>query len=367
MKLNKFSQDEILFNTIKANPKVTFTFVAGEIYLNNISSSNTNVPNGMISAYDLSVNRTGDERIYQFLNKDSDFAAWKTTQVTTPASSTSSYGTAVPAAEFKNYLAYTSSVQVELGTDLAHTTPLQNVINYYRYRSTQFDYSASIDGTRIKLISIPSIFYGSSIQEGSIRLDFYYTGSLIAQAEDKNKNGELIQVTGSSTGSVVGLALYNEGFVILFNSGALGDDVLDPYTSGDGTGSWIDFADPSTLVVSSSFKLKFNGQTYTPTMTMFAHASQGNFNTSNNPTFALTASSLNPKTGTFTYLETPNTITNVVSSSYSNFNAPFSKTTYISKVAIYDENKKLLGVANLAEPVKKTEDVGYTFKIKLDL
>jgi len=36
-------------------------------------------------------------------------------------------------------------------------------------------------------------------------------------------------------------------------------------------------------------------------------------------------------------------------------------------VGIYDKNKKLLGIASLANPVKKTEDVGYTFKITLDI
>jgi len=272
MKLNKFSNDEIFFNTIKANPKVTFTFAAGETYLNNISSSNSNIPNGALAAYDLSVNRTGDERIYQFLYKDSDFAAWKTTQLTTPSSSTSSYGTALPATEFKNYLALTSSVDVELGTDLTHVTTLANIIDYYRWMSKYFDYTTYVESKEIKLISIPSIFYGSSIEKGSIKLDFYYTGSVVGTAVDKNNNGELIQVSGSTTGSVVGIALYNEGFVLLFATASLGATVIDGYDSGNTQGEWVDFADTAALVTKSSFKLKFNGATYTPTMTMFAHA-----------------------------------------------------------------------------------------------
>ena len=39
----------------------------------------------------------------------------------------------------------------------------------------------------------------------------------------------------------------------------------------------------------------------------------------------------------------------------------------ISKVAIYDEKRNLIGVATLANPVRKTEDRQYTFKLKLDL
>jgi|10_taG_2_1085330.scaffolds.fasta_scaffold00133_2 hypothetical protein len=361
MKQSKFAPDEIFFNTIEANPKVTFTFADGETYLNNISSSNTNVTNGMLSAYDLSVNRTGDERIYQFLNKDSDFASWATTSV-------SAYASALPGDQFKNYLALTSSVDVEFGTDLTHTVALKNTIDYYGSMSKYFDYNTYIDGQEIRLISIPSVFYGSSIQKGQIRLDFYYTGSLVSVVTDKNKDGELIQVSGSTTGNVVGIALYNEGFFILFGTGALGDDVTDGYTSGYDTGSWIDFADTGAGVVKSSFEMVFKGTTYTPTLTMFAHASPGKYNYSNNPTFILTGTTPNTITGSsLLYVGTPATIKNITTSSFNNFDAPFKKTTFISKVAIYDENQKLLGVANLAEPIKKTEDAGYTFKIRLDL
>lgn len=362
MKFKPFSKDEIIFNTIKAHPKVTFTFADGETYLNNISSSNSNVPNGNISAYDLSVNRTGDERIYQFLNKDSDFASFKTT-------TTSSYSTALYGDEYKTYLPLTSSVQVEYGVDLTHTTNLKNIINYYRSLSEYYDYDEYFDGVAVKLISIPSIFYGSTIKRGSLRLNYYYTGSLVGVVEDSNNDGVLRSISGSSSGSVAGITLYNEGFIALFGTAALGPTVIDGYTSGNATGSLIDFADTGGTVLSSSFELEYKGTTYTPTMTMFAHAEINEFNYSNNPTFIsgnyLASSSL---TGNTTlYNEPPKTIKNITKSPYSNTNADFVKTTYISKVAIYDNNKQLLGIAHLAEPIKKTEDLAYTFKIRLDL
>ena len=40
---------------------------------------------------------------------------------------------------------------------------------------------------------------------------------------------------------------------------------------------------------------------------------------------------------------------------------------YVSKIAVYDENKNLIGVASLASPVLKKEDQDLTFKIKLDI
>ena len=362
MKLKKFSKDEIIFNTIEAHPQVTFTFAGGNTYLNNVSSSNSNVPNGSLSAFDLSVNRTGTDRIFQFLNKDADRAAFKTT-------TTSSYDSALPGAEFKTFLALTSSVQVELGTDLAHTKALENVINHYRRLSKFFDYSTFFDNKQIKLISIPSIFYGSSLNKGDIELDYYYTGSLVAKAIDKNNNGELIQVSGSATGTldaVVGVALYNEGFIALFSSASL-SGAFDGYTSANATGSWLDFADTGNGVLSSSFEMKFKGKTFTPTVTMFAHAPDGKYNFSSNPTFLSGGNSNNTTTGSYSFFEASSSIKNIATSSLGNFTAPFKKTTFISKVMIYDDNQRLLGVAHLAEPIKKTEEDAYTFKLKLDI
>ena len=73
----------------------------------------------------------------------------------------------------------------------------------------------------IGLVSIPSIFYGREIQKGTLDLKFYITGTLVGQLKDENKNGELIQVGPSGShrsGSVAGVALYREGFLLLTGS-----------------------------------------------------------------------------------------------------------------------------------------------------
>jgi hypothetical protein len=36
-------------------------------------------------------------------------------------------------------------------------------------------------------------------------------------------------------------------------------------------------------------------------------------------------------------------------------------------VAIYDKNKKLIGIATLANPILKNEEDDYSFKLKLDI
>ena len=147
---------------------------------------------------------------------------------------------------------------------------------------------------------MPSIFYGSSIDKGSIDLRFYLTGTLIGRLRDENKNGELIQVgpygsTGS--GSVAGVVLYNEGILLLTGSWSLEDNGLD-YTNTDTAtkSSWLYYAvgaqdgipaetDTSLSRLSASYSLEFNGTNYVPVMTMLAHAPRGQLNYSSNPTF----------------------------------------------------------------------------------
>ena len=60
-------------------------------------------------------------------------------------------------------------------------------------------------------------------------------------------------------------------------------------------------------------------------------------------------------------------IKNTASSSYQCYNEDFKKQTFITKVGIYDENNNLIAIANIARPVKKTENRDLTFKLKLDI
>ena len=100
---------------------------------------------------------------------------------------------------------------------------------------------------------------------------------------------------------------------------------------------------------------------------MLAHAPAGELNYSSNPTYIEYGQTTTPLTGTDYYTEQDELkIKNTVSSSYADPTGSFKKQTYISKVAIYDEKKNLIGVAKLATPGKKTEERDFTFKLKLD-
>tara|TARA_Y100000034_G_scaffold71709_1_gene86502 strand:+ start:380 stop:1765 length:1386 start_codon:yes stop_codon:yes gene_type:complete len=279
-----------------------------------------------------------------------------------------------------------------------HYYALRNRLNFYGLRSVHYKVigTASMggavdrwnkDGQQINLISIPSIFYGTKIKPGSISLKTYYTGTLAGELRDSKRNGELIQVANSSEhatsldGKVAGVVLYDEGFILLTGSWDLSPTAI-PITTGSGDADdqlkWIYFgagaqdsvtqATAGTNYKNASFNLSFRGTTETQVMTMFAKAKRGEVNYSNNPTFMQYGQTLLHATSSKVYEENPNRIIkNITTSSYSDFSASFKRQVYISRVALYDESKNLIGIATLSNPVRKEEDQDLTFKIRLDI
>jgi len=77
---------------------------------------------------------------------------------------------------------------------------LKNTLNYYTKLSKHFAFSSSEEGWRkdlqeLNLISIPSMYYGSSIKRGSVDLKFFVKGKLVGRARDLKKNGELLDTS----------------------------------------------------------------------------------------------------------------------------------------------------------------------------
>jgi len=275
-----------------------------------------------------------------------------------------------------------------------HFFSLKNRLNHYRYLSEHYAVSSGLgDGwdkatDPLNAIYVPSIFYGSKISEGSVLLQMYMTGTLVAELRDLKHNGELIQVSGSDNGyakahdgKVAGVIMYNEGIILLTGSWQLDAASLPLINGGSGTKTppkWTywgagagDGITGETISDSDfrkvAFRMKFNGMTETQVQTMFAVAGRGQVNYSNNPTFIQYGQDELQVTGAQVYIENPvRKITNFTSSSFATYNAPFSRQVYISRVGIYDENKNLLGVATLADPVLKEDNQDYTFKLKLD-
>ena len=264
---------------------------------------------------------------------------------------------------------------------------LKNTLNHYAVVNPNYQVSSSVrdltasvvanGATDVGLVTIPTILYGDTIKRGSLDLKFYVTGTLVGQLKDENRDGNLIQtgpVGSTGSGSVAGVALYNEGFLVLTGSWDLSDSHAEDYveTGQDERPAWKYFAQtisasaPTTH--SSSYFLGYSGSHKIPTMTLFAHAGKGDLNHSNNPTYLSRSATILLSTGSNGYHQNPEAaIKNVVSSSYPDPTGSFAKTTYISKIGIYDKNKNLIGIAKVAKPVKKSIERDFTFKLKLDI
>ena len=244
-------------------------------------------------------------------------------------------------------------------------------MNYYRYLSDSYAYTGSYVTGTVNMIQIPSIFFSDGVDKGSVSLKFYHTGTLIGEAVDNMRNGELVSTVGSTSGSTVGVVLYNEGFILLTSSAAVSTN-LDVFGGGVLTNpTWLEFGNNPTSATASLYSISFKGTQKIPTMTMFATVQAGEANNSLNPTWIAHSSShwTNKITsGQNGYIEPTNTaIKNTVQSQYCNHEDEFQKQVFISQVGIFDEDKNLLGVAKLANPVLKKEIDNYTFKLSLDM
>ena len=207
---------------------------------------------------------------------------------------------------------------------------LKNTLDSYRIYSKHYEYSASGNWDKrrqaINLINIPSIFFGSSIDKGTVELGFYVTGTLIGKIQDKNKNGELIETTGSNTGSVAGVVLYNEGLILLTGSWSLNNTqekyIYNPPTNDNPKWIYWGAGLNATGTLTSSYSLNFEGINYISTLTMFAHANKGEFNHSNNPTYTTYQETVNkpPFVSRHGYFENARiNIKNTIKYAYENF------------------------------------------------
>ena len=212
-----------------------------------------------------------------------------------------------------------------------------------------------------------------------IVLNYYLSGSLVAQARDSLQNGALLQVAPSGSlgsGSIAGCVLYGEGFILLTGSWNLSNTFVEPYipSSAPDYPKWVYFGNTGSTGISenlpgSSFELMFEGTSIIPTLTLLCHAGKGEFNVSSNPTFTEYGYGNRATTSSYSYVEKDNVpIKNINPVLWdSDPTGSFEKITYITSVGIYDREKNLIGIAKLAKPIRKKETDNFMFKLRIDL
>ena len=386
----KFGKNDLFYNRLKTYPSVNLYMYDEVVIYNNdtqytgdLSGVNIkNVPPGNISLYELNIDRPADQLIFPFITKDGSLTSFKTIS-TTAFNNDFAYGDIISGSYPLS--ASISSDRFATGqTGSAcryYRDALKNTLNRYSVYSPHYAFSSSLGdkGTQeIRIISIPSIFYGSSIKRGSCSLKFFVSGTLVSELKDDNRRGVLRQtnnvsgaITGiTPTGSVAGVVLYDEGFIVLTGSWNLSNH-LEDYGAVLSRPRWLDFAyTGSTANPSSSFQLAFSGTTYTPTLTMLTHMPKAELNHSNNPTFlshGQTAEINRVVTGSNVYAQNNKVkLTNIVKTNFENPPGKFQKITYINQVGLYDKYMNLIAIAKLATPLRKRETDELTIKLKLD-
>ena len=388
MSYYRFKKNDIFYNTIKAHPSTNLSIHSGNIYHNNrnmeagaFTDPVTHVPLGNISLYEINVDRPPDGLVYPFVTKAGSLTTFRTIS-TSGFNNDFIYGDVMSGS-------YPLSASVSRDYVVASSAnkrlaALKNSINFYRPLSPHYQFSGVVEpghsrnlaAININMITVPSIFYGSKIKPGTVDLKFFVTGTMVGHAKDEKRNGELVQVGplgSTNSGSVIGLAMYNEGFMLLTASHSLSTHTEIYKPIGTATSpSWINFAttgSAASVAASSSFDINFEGTTRVPTLTMFAHAKKAELNHSNNFSFLDhdSYSSLTDSVTNRSYREPEYTIKNTVKSPYNDPTASFQKQTYISRIGIYDEDRNLIAIAKVATPVRKRESDSYTFKLKLDI
>tara|TARA_R100000388_G_C7239780_1_gene160430 strand:+ start:915 stop:2033 length:1119 start_codon:yes stop_codon:yes gene_type:complete len=368
-------------------PKFDFVMYSGSAYINNDGDFlGQNIVTGTVSLYEYNVDRDGSTQnlIYPFVSKNTGLIFRNkvlTRDQYGPLDGpiTGSYPlTASITRQYYSPTTYpfpggTDSDKDTYVTNRKELIALQNTMNYYRYLSNSYAYTGSYVSGTVNMLQIPSIMFGEQIKKGTVSLKFYYTGSLIDEVVDSRQNGELISTMGNTSGSTIGVVLYNEGFMLLTSSADISSN-QDKYTTGASleNASWQYFgAYDSGLATASLFSVSFEGTQKIPTTTMFATAQPGDLNNSLNPTWVSSSAAdwrSRTSVGNSGYVEPKETpIKNTIDSQYCNYEDEFQKQTYITEIGIFDKDKNLIGVAKLANPVQKKEADNYTFKLKLDM
>ena len=410
----KFQQNDILNNTVITRPKYQFFFYSGSLYINNNSDTGL-YQTGSIRYGDLNLTPVSSLVTVSDLNIGYMKSKKTNGSVTNLNSKVVTGSSVIPftiSREFVRESGGTYDTDYTSTDTIFKFLSLKNSIDNKRTSAIAFDFDTyfnngglpaknkdeTTEGSAdskaspkqsLNLITFPNTFYGDYVTPGTVTASFYKNGELLAKATDPQKDGRLIEQTNSviGAGTVAGIILYEEGTIVFTSTGSLvagkqehyiqpllpaGTPVLDD-PKWIHFGSYIKVATSGSPITGSAYTLEFQGSHPKDVLTMFAHAPKNELNWSNNPTYLLQSGS-NSKdrylaiTGSKSYVENSKVqVKNIVSSSFPTYSASFEPTTYIRTVGVYDEDRNLIAVAKVANPVKKTTEQDYTFKLKLDL
>ncbi len=399
MSYQRFQPKDLIYSTLVAKPEYSFIIHSGTVYKNNeiledgyYNNKVKHISNGDVSFHEMNIDRPYDSMIYGFIDKSSTRYAYRTISTSQfDDGSQFQYGNILTqsypfrAGLTRIFVPDGPEIDDQNFRNLDNVTHAENNKKYIRSLKavieSQDKFKLNSDygdlGTKeVNMVCIPGIFYGSKIDQESIELNYYITGTLAARCQDLRGDGVLKETYGPNVGATAGIAIYEQGLLLLTGSWDLGSGSYTDQFFGIGSSSpsWLSFGTglpyvgtplPNENVLSSSYEVKFKGTNKIPTLTMMAFAEKGKYNYSTNPSF-LELTENKSKFISKGYFEAPREIKNITKSDFVNHSSSFESVTYISKIGIYDENKNLIAIATLANPAKKTASRDYLFKMRVD-
>ena len=184
MALYEFGPNDIFHNQIKTYPQYDFVIYDTKIYLNKrtqitgaFTDSVPMIPPGYVSLYEMNVDRPADSMIYPFIVKDGSLASFQTI-TPTEFSTDFAYGdTMTGSYPLSSSISVEQSLTFWCPPDRPHVDALRNTLNYYKYLSPHYAFSSSLGDKAtqdLTLVSIPSIFFGSSMKKGAVSLKILF-------------------------------------------------------------------------------------------------------------------------------------------------------------------------------------------------
>ena len=230
-----------------------------------------------------------------------------------------------------------------------HWAPI-NILSdwYHNHKRPSYPQLGDLPNT-FTALHVPEMFYGRQIATGSV---FIWTnawqtasGSNFASGTRyyvDDGNGRLFDVPSgvfwkdawmSGSATLVGNVFYSEGLVVFTNNHA----------------SWHnEFFSASFPATGSETTLhfEFSGSTLLQSMVFMCRMQPGEVNASNNTTWSTLDQTNNKR--------------------YANFTGDAAK-TYVTAIGIYDEERQLVAVAKLAQPIRKREQDNLDIRLRFDI
>jgi len=246
---------------------------------------------------------------------------------------------------------------------------LKNTINYYSSNDDIFNFD-NFYNKPTNLLSFNSLHLGSGIAKGTVELNVYLSGSKIASASDKRENGVLYDLNDDK----VGIVLYNEGFILLNNTSSLSSETVNYKAMYNLINDYSFFSDDirwtNTFIEANDsvyFDINYECKNEVQTNTYFVFAEKNSLNHSNNQTYIDNTTYKCERSNAFFVESSTIQPKKTNKSPFVSGSAEFEKQTFITNIGLYDKDRKLIGIGSLANPVRKTENREYMFKLQIDI